>query len=149
MKKAPGGNPFSSGAFAFLLAFRMARMRADRLDGLGNLLDDLDLIFERHGLHARKNLALFRRRIMRRQMVQCENRDIAPALLASAAVRILVEHLIHLCEDDIFHKIFEFHPITPSIHCVRNKCMDVHIPYTNYNIVRSKKQVRQMIFPVV
>ena len=125
-------------------------MRADEFDGLGDLLDDLDLVFKGHSLHTRENLALLRRHVVRRQMVERENRDVAPTLLTAAAIWVLRKHLIHFPEDDIFHKILKFHQITPSIHCIHHVCMIVfHILLTNYNILRIKKQVRQMIFLVV
>ena len=72
-------------------------MRADEFDGLRDLLDDFDFIFERHGLHAREDFAFLRRRVMRRQMIEREDRDVTAALVALAALRITVSCTARNC----------------------------------------------------
>jgi hypothetical protein len=97
---------FFSLFLGFLFLRGMTRMLFHDLDGTCDGLDHLDLILKIRLLHAREQFSLLRGRIKRRQVIQRENRNIPPALIAAAAIRILGKDLIELIQHDILHIIF-------------------------------------------
>lgn len=84
-------------------------MLSDDFYCLRDFLDDARRVGDVHAVELRVDVALMRRDILRREVVERDAGDVHAALVAAAAVGVLLEHEADFLTYDVFHKISDFH----------------------------------------